>query len=429
MKRTIAFKTLGCRLNQYETEALASQFSRNEYDIVDFEKTADVYVVNSCTVTNQSDQKTRTIVNHASRMNHKPMVVVMGCMSPGQQKHFAENSSITYVIDNEKKSGVFQLIDAHFKGELVEKEQLACDRFNYELTDPLFHTRSFIKIQDGCDNFCTYCIIPMVRGVAVSRPVVEIIENIRQAVNNGYKEIVITGVNISRYYFEGISFGELIEQILNMPEEFRLRISSMEPDELNDKFISLMNHPKLCPHLHLCIQSGSDRILMKMNRMYSIATYLKLVDKIKAVNPLFNLTTDILVGFPGETDSDMDETAFIAKRVGFSHIHTFKFSRRSGTRADRMPDQIPEKVKSQRSELIRKISDENKIDYFRKLLGLEQTILVEKIKNGMASGYGEHYVPVKFTSFDGISENSLVKVKLKELHECEDPFMLGDTID
>ncbi|NJK98364.1 MAG: radical SAM protein, partial [Bacteroidales bacterium] len=213
MKRTIAFKTLGCRLNQYETEALASQFSRNDYDIVEFENPADVYIVNSCTVTNQSDQKTRTVVNHAARAKNRPVIVVMGCMSPEQQKHFSTNSSVTYMVDNEKKSSVFQLVDAHFKGEILERELLPNDRFSYQLTDPLFHTRSFIKIQDGCDNFCTFCIIPMVRGMAVSRPMVEILENIRQAVENGYKEIVITGVNISRYYFDGIHFEDLIEKI------------------------------------------------------------------------------------------------------------------------------------------------------------------------------------------------------------------------
>ncbi len=428
MKRTIAFKTLGCRLNQYETEALASQFSRNEYDIVEFDKPADVYVVNSCTVTNQSDQKTRTIVNHASRLKHKPMVVVMGCMSPEQQKHFTDNTAITYLIDNEKKSGVFQLVDAHFKGELLDKEQLANNRFNYEITDPLFHTRSFIKIQDGCDNFCTYCIIPMVRGMAVSRPVNEIIDNIRQAVTNGYKEIVITGVNISRYYSDNVHFEELIERILNMPEHFRLRISSMEPDELNDKFISLMNHPKLCPHLHLCLQSGSDKILMKMNRMYSIDAYLKLVDKIKSANPLFNITTDIMVGFPGESAADFEETCFVAKTVGFSHIHTFKYSKRSGTRADRMPEQVFEPTKNQRSEIIRKISEENKINYFKKMIGIEQIILVEKIKDGTASGYGEHYVPVKFIASEFIDENSLVRVLLTDIDEGEEPFMIGQVM-
>lgn len=428
MKRKIAFKTLGCRLNQYETEALASQFSRHEYDVVDFEKYADVYVVNSCTVTNQSDQKTRTIVNHASRMKHQPMVVVMGCMSPGQLKNFTDNSAITYVVDNEKKSGVFQLVDAHFKGELINQDVLPNDRFSYELTDPLFHTRSFIKIQDGCDNFCTYCIIPMVRGIAVSRPAHEIMDNIRHAVSNGYKEIVITGVNISRYDFEGILFADLIGMILNMPEEFRLRISSMEPDELNDRFISLMNHPKLCPHLHLCIQSGSDRILMKMNRMYSIPSYLRLVDKIKSINPLFNLTTDIMVGFPGENDYDFGETMNIARKVGFSHIHTFKYSRRTGTRADRMADQVPEQIKTRRSELIRYISDENKINYYNTLTGNEQTVLVEKIKDGMASGYGEYYVPVKFPIITGVTENTLVKVKLTGVHGGEDPYMTGNVI-
>lgn len=428
MKRTIAFKTLGCRLNQYETEALASQFSRNEYEVVDFNTNADVYIVNSCTVTNQSDQKTRTYVNHASRRKSQPMVVVMGCMSPGQQKNFEDNAAVTYVVDNDKKSGIFQLVDAHFKGELVSKESLPADRFHYEVTDPLFHTRSFIKIQDGCDNFCTFCIIPMVRGMAISRPVNEIMENIRQAVNNGYKEIVITGVNISRYEHNGVGFAELIEQILNMPEDFRLRISSMEPDQINDKFLSLLNHPKLCPHLHLCLQSGSERILIKMNRMYSASTFLKFVEKVREVNPLFNFTTDIMVGFPGESEKDFEDTLTVSQKAGFSHIHTFKYSRRTGTRADRMTDQIPEPVKTQRSEQVRKFSEENKIEYFKKLMGREQTVLVERIIDGIASGYGEHYVPVKFPAKEGIEENSMVKVKLTVLEQDEDPFMVGEII-
>jgi threonylcarbamoyladenosine tRNA methylthiotransferase MtaB len=425
MKRTIAFKTLGCRLNQYETEALASQFSRNEYEIVEFDKSADVYVVNSCTVTNQSDQKTRTVVNQASRSKHQPMVVVMGCMSPEQQKHFAENSTITYIVDNEKKSSVFQLVDAHFKGELVQKEQLPNDRFNYELTDPLFHTRSFIKIQDGCDNFCTFCIIPSVRGVAISRPAGEVLENIRQAVENGYKEIVITGVNISRYDDEGLNFEGLIEKILNMPEDFRLRISSMEPDEIHDKFFSLLNHPKLCPHLHLCLQSGSDRILLKMNRMYTMPTFRKLVEKIKAVNPLFNLTTDIMVGFPGETDSDFEETLHASKEIGFTHIHTFKYSRRSGTRADRMTEQVPEITKTRRSELIRNVSIENQIEFYSRFIGKTQTVLVERIVKGIATGYGENYIPVRFTAADNVAENQLIRVNLTEVKKTDDPYLIG----
>ncbi len=428
MKRTIAFKTLGCRLNQYETEALASQFSHNQYEIVDFDAPADVYIVNSCTVTNQSDQKTRTVVNHAGRKNHQSMVVVMGCMSPEQLKHFTESKTVTYVIDNEKKSAVFQLVDAHFKGELVDTSLLPESRFDYELTDPLFHTRSFIKIQDGCDNFCSYCIIPMVRGKAISRPLEDILDNIKKAVENGYKEIVITGVNISRYYFNGLHFEDLVEKILELPEDFRLRISSMEPDELNDKFIALLNHPKLCPHLHMCLQSGSDRILLKMNRTYSISSYLKLVDKIRSTNPLFNLTTDIMVGFPGETGNDFEETRFVAKAVGFSHVHTFKFSRRSETRADRMTEQVPEPIKNRRSEMIRQISNENKLEYYHKLIGHNQKILVEKINNNMASGYGELYVPVRFPVFEGITENMLVDVRLTGFQHSEEPFLIGKVI-
>lgn len=412
MKRSIAFKTLGCRLNQYETEALASRFHRNEYKIVPFGQKADVYIVNSCTVTNQSDRKSRNILQQAHKSNRQGLVVVTGCISPDQREMLENRSYINYIVDNKNKSSVYNLVEAHFNGEIVQPDSLPADHFEYELTEKIYHTRSFIKIQDGCDNFCTFCIIPFVRGRAVSRPAEQILANAREAIQSGYKELVVTGVNIGRYEHEGINFEDLIEKILDLPGDFRLRISSLEPEGLGEKFIKLTKHPKFAPHLHLCLQSGSDKMLIKMKRMYSVSSFRKLVNDLREVRPDMNFTTDIMVGFPGESDEDFRLTCDLAKSIGFSHIHTFKYSKRTGTRADRMPDQIPEKVKNIRSEVIRKISDENQRNFFNVMQNKIQLVLVERVdQNGWASGYGEHYIPVKFKA-PAKTKDTLVQVKL-----------------
>jgi threonylcarbamoyladenosine tRNA methylthiotransferase MtaB len=397
MKRRVAFKTLGCRLNQLETDSILTDFYNAGYEIVSFSEPADVYVVNTCTVTSQGDHKSKTAINQAVHNKNGLLVVVTGCMAENQRHYLEERGDVSYVVDNKRKSSILPLIEAHFNGEVLTPEKLKEDVFGFSMAEKSFHTRSMIKIQDGCNNFCTFCIVPMVRGRAVSRPLPDILENIRQLVDLGYKEIILTGVNISRYDYNGTGFAGLLEKILANRGDFRVRISSIEPEGLEDPFYELFAHEKLCPHLHLCLQSGSDRILKQMQRTYSLSSFLHIIEKLKNRYTLFNFTTDIIVGFPGETEDDFYATCDVAQQVGFSHIHTFKYSIRKGTRAERMPDHIPEKVKQERSVLIRKISSENKLKYRQLFKGRQQTVLVEKInKNGMAKGYGENYVPVEF---------------------------------
>jgi threonylcarbamoyladenosine tRNA methylthiotransferase MtaB len=266
-----------------------------------------------------------------------------------------------------------------------------------------------------------------VRGRAISRPVNDILENIRQVLDYGFKEIVITGVNIGRYRSEDTSFEELISKILDIPGDFRVRISSMEPEGFGDKFIDLFSNSKLMPHLHLCIQSGSDQVLLRMRRMYNLQEYLTVIEKIRGKYSEFNFTTDIIVGFPGETEEDFEASCKVVRDVGFSHIHTFKYSRRKGTRADRMPDQVPEKIKNQRSEIIRAISEENKLKYRSSLIGISQNVLVEKVRGNKGWGYGELYVPVEFTH-PGIKNNMLQKVTLTGIGEGEDPVLAGNPL-
>jgi threonylcarbamoyladenosine tRNA methylthiotransferase MtaB len=416
MKR-VSFKTLGCRLNQFETDAMVSEFHKGGYEIVDFSENADVCVINTCTVTNQSDHKSRTLISQAADRNPKAVLVVAGCMVNNHKSVLEKNERITYVVDNEHKNNIFSLVDAHFRGEIIHPDQLPSDIFGYETVDRSLHTRTSIKVQDGCDNFCTFCIIPSVRGKAVSRNPVDVYENVRRVTSNGFKEIVITGVNIGRYDFGGLKFENLLENILEIPGDFRVRISSIEPDGFGPGFSKLFSHPKLAPHLHLCLQSGSDPILLKMRRMYNVRSFMEIINGFRSLYPDFNFTTDIIVGFPGETKEDFEKTMKIAKEAAFSHIHTFRYSVRKGTRAERMENHIPEREKAERSAQIREISDANKARYYSSMIGMQQTVLVEKIlRGGMARGYGQHYLPILFCDPNAI-QNSFVNVKLDSLFE------------
>ncbi|HPS13089.1 MAG TPA: tRNA (N(6)-L-threonylcarbamoyladenosine(37)-C(2))-methylthiotransferase MtaB, partial [Prolixibacteraceae bacterium] len=409
-----AFKTLGCRLNQYETDALVTDFSSAGYQLVELNQSPDVVVVNTCTVTNQSDQKSRTTISQAARANNNAVVVVTGCMANNFKEKLESQDNITFVVENNRKSSILSLVDAHFSGEILHPNQLPQDVFRYEPVRQSLHTRSAVKIQDGCDNFCTFCIIPMVRGRAVSRSVESVLENVRKTIDNGFREIVVTGVNIGRYEYEGHRFENLLEKILEMPGDFRVRISSLEPDGFGDRFVELFQHPKLMPHLHLCLQSGSDKTLLRMRRMYDVDQFRKTVNRFRSVYPDFNFTTDIIVGFPGETEEEFQETLSAVREFNFSHVHTFKYSVRKGTRAERLENHVPEKVKNARSLQVRKLSEENRYRYFKSLIGKTQDILVEKILKNKASGYGNLYVPVEFQG-NNIRKNEVYPLKLTGL--------------
>ncbi|MBN2521931.1 MAG: tRNA (N(6)-L-threonylcarbamoyladenosine(37)-C(2))-methylthiotransferase MtaB [Bacteroidales bacterium] len=413
MKKRVAFRTLGCRLNQFETDSLVTDFYNAGYDIVSFSDKADVYIVNTCTVTNQGDRKSKHAINQAVRASgDDSILVVAGCLALSQKEYLENRKDITYIVDNKNKGSVFSLVDSHFKGELIHPSALKQDTFNYSLVEKSLHTRSAIKIQDGCDNFCTFCIVPKVRGRAISRSADDVLENVHKSVELGNKEMVLTGVNISRYDFDGLKFDDLVEKILTLPGDFRVRVSSIEPEGFTDKFLAQFENPKLCPHLHLCLQSGSDKVLMRMRRTYSIAQYMNTIDQFRKHYPGFNFTTDVIVGFPGETEDEFLDTCKVVQEAGFSHIHTFKYSRRSGTLADRLTDQISEQVKSNRSKTIREIADTMKLEYRKKFIGKEQILLVERNKSkGGARGYGEHYVPILIQGKQ-LQENEFYKVRV-----------------
>ncbi len=300
---------------------------------------------------------------------------------------------------------------------------LPADLFGYSAAGGVTRTRAAVKIQDGCDNFCSFCIIPFVRGRAASRPADRIVEEARLLADSGARELVITGVNMGRYSHEGVGLAAVLERILGVPGDFRVRISSLEPEPLDDGFVELFANPRMCPHLHLCLQSGSDRVLLAMRRTYRLADYLALAEKLRSRLPLLNLTTDIIVGFPGESDADFEASCRVARDVGFGHIHTFKYSRREGTRAARMDGHVDERVKNERSEAMRAISVESKRQYRQRLVGTVERVLVEKA-GATARGYGEHYVPVAF-SLRGARRNEVHTVNLTGLGAGDDPVLEG----
>lgn len=427
-KKKIAFKTLGCRLNHYETDSIATQFSQTNYEVVDFEEEADIYLINSCTVTHESDKKVRSFIKRAHRKNEKALKVVMGCMANSEKAALQARKDVSLVIENEKKSYVHSLIDAQMKGEILDLDRFEENRFNYGIAAPIFHTRSLIKIQDGCDNFCSFCIIPQVRGRGVSRPANEVLQNISELVASGYKEVVITGVNIGRYQSDGLNFESLLRKILHIEGDFRVRISSLEPDGFSDNFYKLFAHPKLTPHLHLCLQSGSNRILKSMRRMYDMRKFRNVVESMRRHNPNFNFTTDIIVGFPGEDDVDFQATCNAMQDFDFGHVHTFKYSKRKRTKAANMQDQIPENIKTQRSEIVRNLAEELQLNYRKRFVGKTLKVLTERIFDDYATGYGEYYIPVKIIE-KNIVRNTFYTIYITGIDTSRDNVLLGKIVN
>lgn len=412
-------------MNQYESDSLASDFINAGYEIVSFDEEADVYVINTCTVTNKSDRKSRNSINKARKSNNS-VVVVTGCYVDSAKHKLENETGITFLIENQKKNQIFQLVDAYFNGEILHDNNQ--DVFDFHTTDKGLRTRATIKIQDGCDSFCSYCIIPYVRGAGVSRPLNDILDSIRSHLENGFKEIVLTGINMSCYNHNGVDFKDLIGHILNIDGDWRLRISSLEPDMMDENIVDLFSHPRMTPHLHLCLQSGSETILKDMKRTYSFTQYSNIVKKIRERIPHFNITTDLIVGFPGETEELFQESIDACKQIGFGHIHTFKYSKREGTQAAKFTNQIDEKLKNQRSEVVRILSEQLKFDYRKSLIGTKQRVLIEKSSNNKYSGFGDYYVPVKFNGLN-LNKNDFVDVLITGIEKGEDPFLIGEVIE
>ena len=432
MRPRVAFETLGCKLNQYETDAIAAGFLDLGWDIVDPAEPAQAYIVNTCTVTNKADRKSRNTLGHHLGKAGDPIVVVTGCFAESARESLEGKDGVTFVVPNGGKNGIAALVDAHFRGEVAGPALPAPDPFGFPVHDRVFHTRASLKIQDGCDNFCSFCIIPSVRGRAVSRPLAQVLDTARAMVAAGRKELVLTGVNLGRWRDGEASFTDLVAALLALEGDFRLRITSLEPEGLGEVFAALVTHPKFCPHLHLCLQSGSPRTLLAMRREYSLDDYTTLVDRLRVRVPGLNLTTDLIVGFPGETDEDFERSLEAVDRFGFGAVHVFPFSRRQGTRADRMSDQVPSERKASRAEALQQRSNGLRRQIMESLVGQTRTVLVETLDQGRTPttrlrGLTEDYFPVWFPG--QTPWNTFVSVRLVRVSdEAGEPIFEAETV-
>ncbi len=387
--RTAALHNLGCKVNSYETEAMQQLLEEAGYEIVPFHEKADVYIINTCSVTNIADRKSRQMLHRAKKQNPDAVVVAAGCYVQAAAEELKADLAVDVIIGNNKKQDLIPILEEYFKdstdsshvieiNETHEYERLSI----HKIAD---HTRAFLKVQDGCNQFCSYCIIPYTRGRVRSRRPEEVVAEVRELAAAGYREVVLTGIHLSSY---GVDFKEeerkenllsLIRQVHEVKGIRRIRLGSLEPRIITDEFArALASMPKFCPHFHLSLQSGCDETLKRMNRHYTTGEYAAGCDILRKYFDNPAITTDVIVGFPGETEEEFETTKTFLERIGFYEMHIFKYSRRGGTRADRMPDQIPEQVKSARSEVLLSLEKQMSKAYRESFIGRKKTVLLEE---------------------------------------------------
>ncbi len=414
--------SLGCKVNTYENEYILSCFKNKGYEIVN--DNADIYIINTCSVTNQSDAKSRKVINRIARENPNSVIVVMGCFIEANKDY--DNDSISIIIGNKDKNKVVELVEEYLSNN--KKIKRLYPDFDKDFEDMFINnmygrTRAFVKIQDGCENFCSYCIIPYTRGKCRSKDHDTVLDEINCLVNNGYQEIVLTGIHTGHYGEDsGVTFPSLLVDILKIKKLKRLRISSIEITELNEDFIEVFkNSDVIVPHLHIPLQAGSDPILKSMNRKYDLDYYRNKIKELRDVKPDLSITTDIIVGFPGETDLMFNNTLEFAREIGFSKIHVFPYSRRHGTKADSMPNQIDEQIKKERVTKLIELSNEMEKEFLDKYIGKEVEVLVETVKDNISSGHTGNYLEVKINK--ELEHNKMYNVIIKERI---DNYLIGE---
>lgn len=428
----VAFHTLGCKVNQYETSAMAELFSNRGYKIVDFDSIADIYVINTCNVTNQSARKSRQWTRKAIRRNPSAKIVVVGCYSQVEPAEVSQIPGVDVILGTKNRHKIVDIVEEHFKKNktsVLVEDIMKEKEFEDIAFEGLRHrTRAFLKIQEGCNAFCSYCIIPYARGPVRSRTLESIMREAENLARDGFKEIVLTGIHLGLY---GEDFNyttelfDVISEIAKIDEIKRLRLSSIEVNELNDDFIRGVSEiDKFCPHFHIPLQSGCDRILRLMNRHYDSETFLERVEFIKRVIPGVSITTDVIVGFPGETKKDFYDTFNFIKRVGFSRLHVFPFSPRKGTKAYNMPQQIHGDIKTKRSDALIDLSTELEKDYQERFLTKTVNVLFEEqVEREIFEGLTSNYIKVRVRSYKNL-HNEILPVTL--IKSCGD-YMLGKT--
>ena len=416
----VAFYTLGCKVNQYETDLLKDIFEKNGYTIVDFANKADIYIINTCSVTNMSDRKSRQMINFAKKRNKDSVVCVMGCYAQAIKDKINEYENIDIAIGNEEKEKVYEIVTNCLKEK--KKKYIKISDINkvkkyYQkgMLDRAYDVRESVKIEDGCNNFCSYCIIPYVRGRIRSRGLEDIVKEVELLAKDNVKEVVLVGIEIASYGkdLSEYSLIDVIEEVSKIDGIERIRLGSIEPRWITKENIERMKKvDKLCKHFHLSLQSGSTTVLKRMNRKYTTEEFLERVQMLKeAFKDDLALTTDIIVGFPGETDEEFNETLKFVETVGFKEIHVFKYSKRDGTVAAKMEGQIDGNIKHERSQKLIELSSKLTKEYNKKYIGKKVKVLVEKISDSNIEGYTDTYIKVK----KRVDENWLKTGEILEL--------------
>lgn len=436
MKKTVAFCTLGCKVNQYETDAMRGSFEAEGYEVKGFSQEASVYVINTCTVTNMADRKSRQMMHRAKKKNPDGIIVAVGCYVQAAKEQLEEDTLIDLVIGNNMKSQVVQIVEQYIQDNRHTEDRDAyvadiAHSHEYEtmhIETVSEHTRAYIKIQDGCNQFCSYCIIPYARGRVRSRKMEDILQEVRNLTANGYKEIVLTGIHISSYGldfehtadeqedygpFKNSALIDLIEALSGIEGFERIRLGSLEPRIITENFVRrLCKVPQICPHFHLSLQSGCDETLKRMNRHYTTALYLEKCGILRQYFDRPALTTDVIVGFPGETEEEFAQTERFLETVHFSDMHIFKYSKRRGTKAADMPNQIDPQIQSVRSEKLIALGERMKDDFLEACKDQEQIVLIEEETEidgtKYMTGHSKNYIRCAF-EMDGLVPNMVIK--------------------
>ncbi|MFZ7119908.1 MAG: tRNA (N(6)-L-threonylcarbamoyladenosine(37)-C(2))-methylthiotransferase MtaB [Eubacteriaceae bacterium] len=423
--KTAAFYTLGCKVNTYDTEAMIELFEKAGYKIIDFKGYADVYIINTCTVTNVGDKKSRQMIRKAKRQNNNSIIVVTGCYAQTAPKELEQISEVDLIVGNKDRNKIVELIEkVKSSGNNINIVQDIMKEKEYEelkITKVKDRKRAYIKIQEGCNQFCSYCIIPYARGPIRSRKIENIVLEASELVKQGYKEVVITGINVASYGRDLRKY-QLIDvlcELNNIEGIERIRLGSLEPMLLTEEFIlQLKSIDKLCDHFHISLQSGSNEILIKMNRKYNAKTFNNIISNIKTIFPKSAITTDVMVGFPGETTENYNESYDFIKDIGFSKLHVFKYSKRVGTPAAKMKNQVSESIKEDRSKKLIELSKNLEREYNCSFINQNMEVLFEqKCKEGynFYQGHTKNYILVKVNSDEDIVNETLL-VKLNKIN-------------
>lgn len=421
--KKVAFYTLGCKVNQYETESIKNQLIKKGYEEVSFEDKADIYIVNSCTVTSVADRKTRNMLRRAKKINPNGAVIVTGCYAQTNSKELLEMEDIDYVVGNTDKSGIVNFIE-DIENRTMEKLKnhnifLDSEYTEYEFATLREMSRAYVKIQDGCNNFCSYCKIPFARGKSRSRQKDNILKEITKLSQEGFKEIILIGINLGAYGEDlenGGNFEDLLKDILKIEGIERVRIGSVYPDKISDEFIEMFSNPKLMPHLHISLQSCDNTVLKRMRRKYGSSLIEERLTKLRKAVPNMEYTADVIVGFPGESQEMFENSYNLIDKIGFSGLHIFQYSDRENTLASTFEDKIDPKVKKERADELEKLKEIMAERERKKYLDRELKVLVEEEKDGYLYGYSENYLRVKFKG-KATSLNHIVSVKIDSLEK------------